>query len=165
MPFDPVARFHLGNGALVHAVHADADTSENGRAQSNGTMVNYLYDLKQISQNHEQFVGDKTVVASDAIKALSASIPAQAKEPEDDPILSLTHSLDNIRASRHPYFSLQIIASSQMTLFCSSPHNMRTFWFRWALRRVTAWLFRSRNLHGRWRSMRPVCRLVLSSCH
>ena len=111
MPFDPVARFHLGNGALVHAVHADADTSENGRAQSNGTMVNYLYDLKQISQNHEQFVGDKTVVASDAIKALSASIPAQAKEPEDDPILSLTHSLDNIRASRNPYFSLQIIAS------------------------------------------------------
>ncbi|WP_227270385.1 malonyl-CoA decarboxylase [Roseobacter weihaiensis] len=74
MPYDPVARFHLGNGALVHAVHTDADVSENGRRQSNGTMVNYLYDLTQISQNHERFVGEKTVVASDAVKALSASV-------------------------------------------------------------------------------------------
>ena len=74
MPVDPVARFHLGNGALVHAVHAEADTSPNGRKQSNGTMVNYLYDLSQISQNHEQFVGEKTVVASAAVKTLSASV-------------------------------------------------------------------------------------------
>ena len=74
MPFDPVARFHLGNGALVHAVHAEADVSPNGRKQSNGTMVNYLYDLSQISQNHEQFVGEKTVVASAAVKALSAAV-------------------------------------------------------------------------------------------
>lgn len=74
MPFDPVARFHLGNGAMVHAVHAEADTSPNGRNQSNGTMVNYLYDLSQISQNHEQFVGEKTVVASAAVKALSGTV-------------------------------------------------------------------------------------------
>ncbi|SPJ31056.1 malonyl-CoA decarboxylase [Falsiruegeria mediterranea] len=74
MPFDPVARFHLGNGAMVHAVHAEADTSPNGRRQSNGTMVNYLYDLSQISQNHEQFVGDQTVVASAAVKTLSGSV-------------------------------------------------------------------------------------------
>lgn len=78
MPFDPVARFHLGNGALVHAVHADADTSENGKRQSNGAMVNYLYDLSRISQNHESFVGEKTVVASDAVKTLSASVTAKA---------------------------------------------------------------------------------------
>lgn len=70
MPVDPVARFHLGNGALVHAVHAKADTSNNGLKQSNGTMVNYLYDLKQISQNHEQFVTNKTVVASGAVSTL-----------------------------------------------------------------------------------------------
>lgn len=78
MPYDAVARFHLGNGARVHAVHADADTSKNGRAQSNGTMVNYLYDLPQISQNHEQFVGDKTVVSSAAVKSLSASVTAES---------------------------------------------------------------------------------------
>lgn len=78
MPFDPVARFHLGNGAMVHAVHADADVSENGRRQSNGAMVNYLYDLSRISQNHEQFVGEKTVVASEAVKALSASVTSES---------------------------------------------------------------------------------------
>lgn len=78
MPFDPVARFHLGNGAMVHAVHADADVSENGRRQSNGAMVNYLYDLSRISQNHEQFVGEKTVVASELVKALSASVTSES---------------------------------------------------------------------------------------
>jgi malonyl-CoA decarboxylase len=41
-------------------------------------MVNYLYDLNQISQNHERFVGEKTVVASDAVKTLSASVTAEA---------------------------------------------------------------------------------------
>ncbi len=74
MPVDPVARFHLGNGALVHAVHAEADTSVNGLKQSNGTMVNYLYDLQQISLNHEQFVSKKTVVASEAVSTLSAAV-------------------------------------------------------------------------------------------
>ena len=59
MPFDPVARFHLGNGAMVFAVHTEADISPNGRKQSNGTMVNYRYDLTQTSLNHEQFFGEK----------------------------------------------------------------------------------------------------------
>ncbi len=78
MPLDPVARFHLGNGAMVHAVHANADLSANGMAQSNGTMVNYLYDLSQISRNHEQFVTEKTVVASADVRALSATIASEA---------------------------------------------------------------------------------------
>lgn len=76
-PYDPVARFHLGNGALIHAVHADADTSENGLRQSNGAMVNYLYNLSQIAQNHEKFIGEKTVVASSDVRSLSASITPQ----------------------------------------------------------------------------------------
>jgi malonyl-CoA decarboxylase len=74
MPTDPVARFHLGNGALIHAVHAGADLSENGLAQSNGAMVNYLYDLSQITVNHEKFVAEKTVIASADVHSLSASI-------------------------------------------------------------------------------------------
>ena len=74
MPLDPVARFHLGNGATVNAVHAGADTSENGMAQSGGAMVNYLYDLSQITHNHEKFVSDKTVIASAAVRTLSGRI-------------------------------------------------------------------------------------------
>lgn len=73
MPFDPVARFHLGNGALVHAVHADADTTDKGRAQSGGTMVNYLYDLSRVAQNHEQFANTREVIASTEAKSLAAS--------------------------------------------------------------------------------------------
>lgn len=70
MPFDPVARFHLGNGAVVHAVHADADTSDKGRSQSGGTMVNYRYDLDRIAQNHERFASGKEVIASSEVRAL-----------------------------------------------------------------------------------------------
>lgn len=70
-PVDPVARFHLGNGAMVHAVHENADISDNGMAQSNGIMVNYLYDLAQIAANHEQFIGEKNVIASAQVRARS----------------------------------------------------------------------------------------------
>ena len=55
LPRDPVARFHLGNGAILHAVHAAADATEKGMEQSGGAMVNYLYDLAKVSQNHERF--------------------------------------------------------------------------------------------------------------
>ena len=78
-PLDPVARFHLGNGAIVHRLHADADTSDKGRAQSAGTMVNYLYDLGKIAQNHERFATTQEVVASAEVKSLAAtarSVPA-----------------------------------------------------------------------------------------
>ncbi|QBX99916.1 decarboxylase [Rhodophyticola sp. CCM32] len=73
-PVDPVARFHLGNGAQIHAVHADADTSDNGMRQSNGVMVNYLYDLNQISQNHEKFAAEKEITASHDVRTLSATV-------------------------------------------------------------------------------------------
>ena len=71
LPIDPVARFHLGNGAIIHAVHADADISENGRSQSGGAMVNYLYDLCDVSQNHEAFVSNKDVAATPDVHALA----------------------------------------------------------------------------------------------
>ncbi|WP_417272519.1 malonyl-CoA decarboxylase [Celeribacter halophilus] len=74
LPYDPVARFHLGNGAKIHAVHADADTSEKGRAQSGGTMVNYLYDLQRVAQNHENFANTREVIASAEVKALAGPV-------------------------------------------------------------------------------------------
>ncbi|MDP3546817.1 MAG: malonyl-CoA decarboxylase, partial [Phreatobacter sp.] len=44
-PLDPVARFHLGNGARLERINTGADLSESGLSQSHGVMVNYLYDL------------------------------------------------------------------------------------------------------------------------
>ena len=78
-PRDAVARFHLNNGAFVEAVHADADISANGLAQSCGVMVNYRYDLTKISTNHEAYANQQSVVASKAVKALAEQIqPADA---------------------------------------------------------------------------------------
>ena len=71
-PRDPVARFHLGNGALLHAVHAGADTSGRGMAQSGGAMVNYLYDLPRMARNHERFAETGEVAASPAVRALAS---------------------------------------------------------------------------------------------
>lgn len=72
-PHDPVARFHLGNGALIHGVHAGADLSPNGQRQSGGVMVNYLYDLPQISQNHERFATAGEIAASAEVTALATT--------------------------------------------------------------------------------------------
>lgn len=73
-PRDPVARFHLGNGALVHDLHADADVSLNGMAQSRGVMVNYLYDRAQIAQNHEGYAGGYKIAASARLRSLAEMI-------------------------------------------------------------------------------------------
>ena len=71
LPRDPVARFHLNNGASVHEVHAGADTSDNGLAQSGGAMVNYLYDLARITENHEAFATSQKVTASPALRSVA----------------------------------------------------------------------------------------------
>ncbi|MGE0313869.1 MAG: malonyl-CoA decarboxylase family protein [Lautropia sp.] len=66
---DPVARFHLHNGARLERINAEADLSRKGVKQAHGMMVNYLYDLGQIEANHEAFVGG-SVSASRAVMAL-----------------------------------------------------------------------------------------------
>lgn len=80
-PVDPVARFHLGNGAEVHDVHAGADTSDNGLAQSSGAMVNYLYDLKRTERHHEDFALKARVAAARAVTQLTtANFSTPSKE-------------------------------------------------------------------------------------
>lgn len=80
-PVDPVTRFHLGNGAEIHDIHAGADTSKNGMAQSSGAMVNYLYDLTQTERHHEDFALNSVVAASKSVIALTtANFTTQPKE-------------------------------------------------------------------------------------
>ena len=69
-PADAVARFHLGNGAMIHQVHVAADVSRKGLSQSRGAMVNYLYELRSIERNHESYVTDGVVQHSDKLKSL-----------------------------------------------------------------------------------------------
>ena len=70
LPNDPVAKFHLGNGAILERINLNADLSSKGFNQSKGVMVNYLYNLDTLEENHELFFKTKEVKQSDAIKSL-----------------------------------------------------------------------------------------------
>ena len=70
LPNDPVAKFHLGNGAILERINLNADLSSKGLMQSKGVMVNYLYNLDTLEENHELFFKTKEVKQSDAIKSL-----------------------------------------------------------------------------------------------
>jgi malonyl-CoA decarboxylase len=65
---DPVARFHLGNGAALHQLNFMGDPSARGLQQSHGLMVNYLYRLADIEGNHERFVARGEVATSAAVR-------------------------------------------------------------------------------------------------
>ena len=69
-PSDPVARFHLGNGASIYQLNVGADLSKKGLDQSWGTMVNYLYDLSDIEENHEAYATEGEVKFNDKLKSL-----------------------------------------------------------------------------------------------
>ncbi len=70
---DPVARFHLGNGARLERIHPQADHSPRGQASSWGVMVNYLYDLDTIERNHEAYSTADEIVAAPSVRRLLKS--------------------------------------------------------------------------------------------
>jgi len=70
---DPVAHFHLTNGARVERLNWLGDVSEKGLTQSAGIMVNYLYRLDHIEANHEAYRGEGHVAASSAVRNLARS--------------------------------------------------------------------------------------------
>ncbi|MBT8573444.1 malonyl-CoA decarboxylase [Polynucleobacter paneuropaeus] len=66
---NPVAKFHLGNGAKLHQINWAGDLSRKGLRQSAGLMVNYLYDLSSVEDNHERFANGE-VISSRAVSKL-----------------------------------------------------------------------------------------------
>ncbi|MCT7374692.1 malonyl-CoA decarboxylase [Chelativorans salis] len=68
---DPVARFHLGNGARLEKINFLADRSPRAMRQAHGLMVNYLYKLEDIEANHEAFAARGEVVAAQPIRRLA----------------------------------------------------------------------------------------------
>jgi malonyl-CoA decarboxylase len=69
-PLDPVARFHLGNGARLERINWLADTSPRGMKQSAGIMVNYLYEIASIEENHEAYTREGRVAMSNGVRRL-----------------------------------------------------------------------------------------------
>lgn len=70
-PLDPVARFHLGNGARLDRLNWLGDTSEAGMKRSAGLMVNYVYRLAEVERNHEAYAREHQVIASHRFEQLA----------------------------------------------------------------------------------------------
>jgi malonyl-CoA decarboxylase len=70
-PLDPVARFHLANGARLERLNWGADISASGLSNAFGLMVNYVYGLSELERNHEAYAQQAKVVASRDIEKLS----------------------------------------------------------------------------------------------
>ena len=68
---NPVAKFHLGNGAKLHQINWAGDLSKNGLRQSGGLMVNYLYDLSSVEENHERFVNGDIIYSRSVGKLMN----------------------------------------------------------------------------------------------
>lgn len=81
-PADPVARFHLGNGACIEHVRWLGDVSEKGLRSGAGFMVNYLYDLDHIEANHEAHIKHGTIFASRQVRALRPERSPLGGHPE-----------------------------------------------------------------------------------
>ena len=67
-----VAKFHLGNGAKLHQINWAGDLSKNGLRQSAGLMVNYLYDLSSVEENHERFVNGEIMFSKKVAKLITS---------------------------------------------------------------------------------------------
>lgn len=81
-PLDPVARFHLGNGAQLDRMNFLGDLSSKGMAQSHGLMVNYRYVLDEIEENHESFAEQGRICASPQVLAHDQRQIASASRSE-----------------------------------------------------------------------------------
>jgi malonyl-CoA decarboxylase len=88
-PIDPVARFHLGNGARLERINWLGDLSEKGVREAYGLMVNYAYDLSAIEANHEAFENKGVVAASKSVRGL-LKVPAKAIEKEKSKSVTAT---------------------------------------------------------------------------
>ena len=65
---NPVAHFHLSNGAKFERINWMADLSDHGKSQSYGMMINYLYDLDEIDKNHEEYIENGKIALSKSIQ-------------------------------------------------------------------------------------------------
>jgi len=85
---DPVARFHLDNGARLERINVGADVSDKGLAESLGVMVNYLYDLAAVEANHRRFMRGEVACSRQVLRgvrrwprARNSARPAQMRRP------------------------------------------------------------------------------------
>ena len=86
-PLDPVARFHLRNGARLERINWMSDPSPVGLAQSAGMMVNYVYDEAEVVANHEAFVNEGRIDHSRAVASLAGPVRKSRRRTAPVPAL------------------------------------------------------------------------------
>ncbi|UOM36256.1 malonyl-CoA decarboxylase [Acuticoccus sp. I52.16.1] len=84
-PRDPVARFHLGNGARLEQINFAGDVSPRGLASAYGMMVNYRYVLSEVEKNHEAFVNEGRIAVAPAVSKLARSVKVAERAPAGGP--------------------------------------------------------------------------------
>lgn len=100
-PLDPVARFHLGNGARLERLNFLGDRSDNGLRQSHGLMVNYLYAPNQIETNHEAFAERGQIAAAAAVRKLMPTKPVTSEAVKGN-VTSKAAALPGAEATQSP---------------------------------------------------------------
>ncbi|HET7200912.1 MAG TPA: malonyl-CoA decarboxylase [Burkholderiales bacterium] len=85
-PLDPVARFHLGNGARLEKLNWLGDISTMGMRRSAGLMVNYVYRLEDVERNHEAYARDRRVVAARRFEVLARESFAARRAAQTQPV-------------------------------------------------------------------------------
>jgi malonyl-CoA decarboxylase len=100
-PRDPVARFHLRNGARLERVNWLGNTSTSGLSRSAGMTVNYVYDLSEVERNHAAYSRDFEVIASNQFQRLA----------RQSALFGNGRRLPRSRALRHP---VESAAGTQM---------------------------------------------------
>jgi len=75
-PLDPVARFHLGNGACLDRINWLGDRSAEGFSRSAGITANYLYDLRNVDTNHDFYRRTHAVIAARQVEILARGVLA-----------------------------------------------------------------------------------------
>jgi malonyl-CoA decarboxylase len=81
-PLDPVARFHLANGARLARLNWGGDLSFAGFASSLGITANYVYRMADVEQNHEAYATDFKVVASFTLERLARDVRGHRTETQ-----------------------------------------------------------------------------------
>ncbi len=106
-PLDPVARFHLGNGASLDRLNMLGDLSPRGLKNAHGAMVNYRYHLKDLEKNHELYATQQELVAAPTVRKLAQTPKAAAKPSAEKPAPAGNHFFDLVHARMpapdHPF--------------------------------------------------------------
>jgi len=131
---DPVARFHLGNGARLERIQVLADRSAHALRQAHGLMVNYLYKLDDIETNHEAYASRAEVATNPAIRRLlppqqrsrKRALPARGDAQN-------TEQRKQDRAGNHLFDAIRRAAAPQST-FIETPEGRR-----WTYADMLAW--------------------------